>query len=92
MNGHSPGPWKFTKHRQRFDDGDTRRIESGGEEPLMCDEQFYPSCPIEDADWHLIAAAPDMLAALKKRLHYDDCECGACSPMQHVIAKAEGKI
>lgn len=30
----------------------------------MCDERYYPWCPAEDADWRLIAAAPDLLAAL----------------------------
>lgn len=62
MSQHTPGPWTFTKN----DDG-VRRIKAPSHAgSLMCDERYYPWCPAEDADWRLIAAAPDLLAALRE--------------------------
>jgi len=55
------------------------------------DEDGYPlTFGNVDANARLIAAAPDLLAACKGRLHADDCTCGACEPLQAAIAKAEG--
>jgi hypothetical protein len=58
MNKHTPGPWVFTTER-----GDN--VIRGGGKTLMNDTQYYPYCPDEDADWRLIAAAPDLLDALQ---------------------------
>lgn len=51
---HTKGPWEL-----RFRDGD-RHIYSADGNSLMCDMQYYPWCPENDADWSLIAAAPTM--------------------------------
>ena len=62
---HTPGSWKFVS------DGEgknrIRHIIAGLKDySLMCDERYYPWCPDSDDDWRLIAAAPDLLAALKE--------------------------
>jgi hypothetical protein len=61
MSKHTPGPWVFTTER-----GDN--YITGGGKTLMCDTQYYPWCPDDDADWRLIAAAPDLLEALEEML------------------------
>jgi hypothetical protein len=33
-------------------------------------ETYYPWVPSNEADWHLMAAAPDLLAALKDLLEH----------------------
>jgi len=38
----------------------------------MCDEQYYPWVPNNEADWNLIAAAPELFAALKAVLGFFD--------------------
>jgi hypothetical protein len=58
MSKHTPGPWVFTTER-----GDN--VIRGGGKTLMNDTQYYPYCPDDDADWHLIASAPDLLQALR---------------------------
>jgi hypothetical protein len=63
-NTHTPGPWLFEK-------GEDRHIRASGQPgSLMCDAQYYPWVPGSDADWHLIAAAPDMLVALEDANQY----------------------
>ncbi len=57
---HSPGPWKFNN-----DPGEARTISDARGISLMGDEQYYPWAPSEEADWRLIAAAPELLAALR---------------------------
>lgn len=52
---HTKGPWTFEKG------GDCNIIRSVSGEALMGDAQYYPWAPEKDADWHLIAAAPDLL-------------------------------
>lgn len=56
---HTPGPWILTREEG------ARHIRRTDGLSLMCDEPYYPWCPKEDADWQLIAAAPDMRAALE---------------------------
>lgn len=66
MGKHTPGPWKMV-----FEDGDRKIIAPpqdprlGLRETLMCDMQYYPWCPTKEADWRLIAAAPELLEALR---------------------------
>lgn len=57
MAEHTPGPWKF-----KNDSG--RRLVSADGGSLMGNEQYYPWVPTNEADWHLIAAAPALLGAL----------------------------
>ena len=39
-------------------------------EVTMCDETYYPWVPYNYADWHLIAAAPDLYDALEVLLSH----------------------
>ena len=55
---HTPGPWSVTYKRG------TTNITTADGQDIMCDETYYPWVPENDADWKLIAAAPDMYQAL----------------------------
>lgn len=55
---HSPGPWSLS-----YKNGETRIINADNE-AIMCDMTYYPWVPIGQADWSLIAAAPELLSAL----------------------------
>jgi hypothetical protein len=67
----------------------------------MADADFYPSVPSNPADWHLIAAAPELLEAAQKIVGiYDSYGCGFYNQQEFsdgleaaraAIAKAEGK-
>lgn len=87
MNGHTPGPWSIQ-----------------GRYVHALKEKFVAELPcggvrhgkVDEANALLIAAAPDLLAALKHEqmcglCHEDGClECDACMT-NAAIAKAEGK-
>lgn len=60
---HTPGPWTFSKGEYGV-----RRIVMPERGTQLCDEPHYPWCPDDDADWILMAAAPELLAALKDLL------------------------
>ncbi len=93
MSEHTPGPWIYTKGS---DDG-VRHISSRDPDAvseLFCDERYYPSCSDNDADWSLIAAAPDLYEAVKEYIAW-----GAMTgsdrdlfdeKFRAAIAKAEG--
>jgi hypothetical protein len=68
----TPGPWKFYR-----DASGDRHIASETKPglSLMCDTTYYPWCPDSDADWQLIAAAPELLAVAQMVVqNYDDGE------------------
>lgn len=82
---HTPGPWAVRWHNGLR----TAIIEAGGERL---------ACNIKNSDADLMAAAPDLLAALRELVHYDDgsSEPGAygyevLQRCKAVIAKAEGR-
>jgi hypothetical protein len=73
----TPGPWVINN-----DDQDDLKIESAGyedETPGVCGSHS-PQWPLTDADAALIAAAPDMLAALEACIKWfgEDGEEWAC--------------
>ena len=85
---HTPGPWKWTAWNALQGKGYVevlRAVDAGyGEYEIECDN---------DADKHLIAAAPELLEALKGALDCFDCEDGmvadACiNAARAAIAKA----
>ena len=59
----TPGPW-YVEYKH----GTTRLI--ADRIVTMCDETYYPWVPDNDADWHLIAAAPDLYDALEVLLSH----------------------
>ena len=56
----SKGPWRFEVDYNR-----DRYLRSADGESIQCDTRFYPWVSRYEADWHLMAAAPEMLEALK---------------------------
>ena len=61
---HTKGPWEFRKD-------DCWTIFADGSS-IMGDMQYYPWVPDNEADWRLIAAAPELLEALQECNQIDD--------------------
>ena len=90
---HTPGPWKFYDDSN---DGKTNRIEIVAIGKTVA--RIYHSVPAEDLpNARLIAAAPDLLEALKRLAAYGDVfayRFNETNPFKQAIAaieKAEGK-
>lgn len=90
ISKHTPGPWQFvTEERER-------KIIADGQE-IMCDMHYYPWCPDNDADWRLIAAAPDLLTVLQELQESAsywseyDVPLGIVDRINSAIAKATGE-
>jgi len=83
MSKHTPGPWAVA------DVGEVVVCATGR---TLCDVYSSPATGDEqaDADAHLIAAAPDMLAALELLLPYLE-DCRMDSEARAAIAKAKGQ-
>ena len=60
----TPGPWHFVIEDDERKIAAPPKSKDYKREILMCDAAYYPHCPNEDADWRLIAAAPELLKAL----------------------------
>ena len=94
---HTPGPWEFYCDPEEWGAEDEPsvawRIRAPGQLcDLMSNTRYYPHCPDEEGDWRLIAAAPDLLAALKVMInHYADVGSEHWNMADRAIAKAEGK-
>jgi hypothetical protein len=92
----TPGPWHFVIEDDERKIAAPPKSKDYKREILMCDEPYYPHCPDEDADWRLIAAAPELLEALRG-LAYPGAYEGQPSESERIaaaraaIAKAEGK-
>jgi len=102
MSKHTPGPWRFTNeiHRSK------RYVRLYGGEGIhkvqVADINCYPTLPYE-ANARLIAAAPDLLAALEAIKDEAGCSAGChddvmknalaeCLALAHAaIAKAIGE-
>ncbi len=96
---HTPGPWSF-----RHGDFNTEGDNGHGSITATC--EFGPwyiakieTMPGDEANARLIAAAPDMLAALKAMLPENNDDpinrgrppFGVCEQARDAIAKAEGR-
>lgn len=59
--GPTPGEWRYV-----FDDGYRTIVAAETSQSFMCDTEYYPWCPENEADWKLIAACcpPNMSAIL----------------------------
>jgi hypothetical protein len=81
---YTPGPWTLHRGYDRYGVAGANRENVA---QVMCHSGFFPG----DANARLIAAAPDMLAALKtaERLMRDGI---GREQVQDAIAKAEGKL
>ena len=61
FDGHTPGPWILSTEGSATGDA-VRWISAGIDEPCVCTDLLGAT----DADAHLIAAAPDLLAEVKR--------------------------
>ena len=89
MSKHTSGPWKVVT--DRTEEGVMCSVYAGPIEVALCGTGDV-SDDTERANAHLIAAAPEMLEALKeaKRL-LDQTDIGSCDAVDAAIAKAEGR-
>lgn len=60
----TPGPWTV-----KYDLGDTCLLMGG--DCQMCNTAYYPWTPDNDADWHFIAAARELVPAMRDRIEAD---------------------
>lgn len=85
----TPGPWRVSYERG------TTQIRTADSGSIMCDETYYPWVPENDADWHLISAAPEMYQALENLLIAIgmgwDLD-GVVDVAKSALAKAEGGV
>ena len=96
MSTHTPGPWRA----EGPDDEPYGAIGVFAGSHLVC-ELWQDDAPVPEynaeqwANARLIAAAPDLLHALKgviaNHCANDKIFCGTCTDARRVIAKAEGK-
>lgn len=88
----TPGPWQIS---DAFDDGNGCVVENGTRMICECYEDGEPSTDEDRANARLIAAAPDLLAALEKIAEvcngYGDEAGWACKHALIAIAKADGR-
>ncbi len=88
----TPGPWVFEY------EGADKYITAQGKS-LMCDMDYYPWNSDNEHDWHLIAAAPELLQAARHllvcaRMKWGNLDDGVNGVMDHAekaIAKAYGE-
>lgn len=86
---HTPGPWELHKQSTLLMVGDcdwSLHTEEAGAFLLFC---HHPDAPAK-ANAHLIAAAPELLAALKEVVAISDRKHDAWDMARAAIAKAEG--
>ncbi|KKM61425.1 hypothetical protein LCGC14_1531850 [marine sediment metagenome] len=84
--GHTEGPW----HYIQYGDGDNAIITSEGD-GRICELVTNEPVAVRDANARLIAAAPEMLDALKRFCNKDDMDFMGCvQACNRAIAKAEG--
>lgn len=85
---HTPGPWRCSVQ------GGRHAIENAGQTLLHESADGHDYIDFTDADWRLIAAAPDLLALL---VELRDSHFGAAVRVEYedrveaAIAKAEGR-
>jgi hypothetical protein len=105
MSGHTPGPWHWSDRYRDSHDGSTWSLcGDDGFGILSCDGDANSPQNVNIADAHLIAAAPDMFAALYDLIvlasaamtfaNRDGAEFNVELELQAahaVLAKAEGK-
>jgi len=98
---HTPGPWLVNFEQNKFDsrhskvqvvDGSSASLNNGGLPLVLANVNAMPfndeSVPLANA--HLIAAAPDLLAALE-RLSHPMADDDDLDYARAIIAKAKGQ-
>ncbi len=95
-SAHTPGPWVLIKGKCGKDVELT--IRDANLYLLFSDTQYYPCVSSNEADWHLLAAAPDLLTTLVELLAMcerqddfnDDGDGGMFERAHAAISKATG--
>ena len=87
MTKHTPGPWQVAETRHKYD----TLIRNRDNDPVASTNfaGYYPKTAAANA--RLIAAAPELLAALKRMIFDWDGEPEDISEAQDAIRKAEVK-
>lgn len=103
-SSHTPGPWKVVRRVVKDEEGEEYRafhIDAPSHRTMA--ELFEPHPAFRktaeaEANANLIAAAPDLLAALKSMLTShgdlaccDQGECLSCREARQAVARAEGQ-
>jgi hypothetical protein len=90
MSGHTPGPWMFrrAKERPRFI---IEGLSSTGSGVWFLADVEGRSIDTNEANARLIAAAPELLAALKDLVEFEDRDDRLRDAARAAIAKAEGR-
>ena len=93
MNKHTPGPWFLS-----YDQGRTRDVIAENGKPTICMvRNSWVSADQYQANCHLIAAAPDLLAVLQELEQSSDywseydVPLGIVERIKSAIAKAKGE-
>ena len=95
MSGHTPGPWRV-EEIELFETGSGVQVVAADGTVIADNQTYYPQS-LDPANAHLIAAAPELLEALKAMSHVEARDPGhvesirAFSLARAAIAKAEGK-
>ena len=94
--GHTPGPWVVFHNAAGYADGikapNARNDVAGvvGQQITRAQSVSYPSSAEGAANAHLIAASPDLLAALEGVLRVSDRQTAEYDAARAAIAKARG--
>jgi hypothetical protein len=90
MSAHTPGPWTINKHG--------KIVSPSGETIVVAGVRYATPSNPPCGNAHLIAAAPDLLVALKKCLNFIEnvdanfgTKISAADDARAAIARAEGK-
>ncbi len=95
MSKHSPAPWYWTKNGN-WQEGSGKWLASQTGMVLDYSGCGTHKCDVTEEDAHLIAAAPELLAALKGMIEVFGDKFGmgdssVCDDARAAIAKATGK-
>jgi hypothetical protein len=89
MRTHTPGPWRVVERGPQTRTGPALRIFGGG------DDHNFPVCdPVRDDDARLIAAVPDLLAALAALVDdsWSDISGQPCVPNKATVEAARAAL
>jgi hypothetical protein len=89
MTSHTPGPWSLLANEVISKSGDVIADVTGGEGNRFIDDEDNAEC---QANAHLIAAAPDLLAALEYALEFLTANDDGEEDVVNRIASAKAAI
>ena len=90
MNKHTPGPWTAIEGRHNSDVEAANHWGSIVDSDDFCIAAIWADAPNTEANAELLAAAPDLLEALKDVAAFGTLRPRLVSVVRAAIAKAEG--